>query len=203
MLPGGIGYVHLLGFLSQTPERLAAALDELRRQGMRGLVLDLRDNPGGDLWAAREVASMFVPRGPIVHVVERGGRRTTLSSRSDGFDLPFVVLINRGSASASEIVAGAIRDRVGAPLIGERTFGKGSVQRVFSLDGHLPDGGDATVGLKLTTARYLTPNGTSIDKVGLEPTIAVPWQGTEGMGDPARDPQLARALEELRRRMGG
>lgn len=204
LLPGGIGYVRLLEFLPQASQRVEEAIADLRAQGMRGLILDLRDNPGGRLDAVHEIADLLLPEGPVVHIEYRGGRRETLSARGDGLDVPMVVLVNGGSASASEILAGALRDRLGVPLVGEKTFGKGSVQSTFTFDarGQLVEG-EGRTGLKLTTARYLTPNGTSVDGVGLKPDVEVPWQGTEGLGDPQRDPQLQRALEVLRSRLGG
>lgn len=206
LLPGGIGYLRLTEFLPQAPRRVEGALRDLRRRGMRGLVLDLRDNPGGWLNVAQEVAELFVPRGPLVHIVSRGDRRETLYVHGPGFDLPLVVLVNRGTASAAEILAGAIRDRLGAPLVGDRTFGKGSVQTRFTFNPHggVVEDGEGPTGLKLTTARYLTPNGSPVDGVGIAPDVPVPWPDAVGdLGDPARDPQLRRALQVLRARLGG
>lgn len=204
LLPDGTGYLRIHEFLPQAAARAEEALADLQARGMRALVLDLRDNPGGRLDAVRGIADLFLADGPVAHVEYRGGQRETLKAGPGAFEVPLVVLVNRGSASASEILAGALRDRLGAPLVGEKTFGKGSVQSTwtFGAGGQLVEG-EGRTGLKLTTARWLTPAGTSLDGVGLVPDVEVPWEGTEGMGDPARDPQLRRALEVLRARRGG
>src|SRR5690606_14816189 len=127
----------------------------------------LRNNPGGELTASVRVASEFVPAGPVVHVERRGGSRQTLSSEGSPRGLPLAVLVNGGSASASEIVAGAIQDHGTGLLVGETTFGKGSVQTVYTLE----DVREGTAALKITTARYLTPNERSIGAVGLTPDV--------------------------------
>ena len=135
MLEGGIGYIHLTQFLPDTPRDFEAALEELRSQGMRGLILDLRNNPGGELQAVVQVADRLLPRGPIVHIEYRNRGRETHSSDAQALGLPLVVLINQGSASASEILAGAIQDYGVGVLVGEHTFGKGTVQTVWPLEG--------------------------------------------------------------------
>lgn len=189
-----VGYIHLIQFNEGIGERTRAALDALRAQGMQGLILDLRQNPGGFLHEAVAVASLFVPEGPVVHVVSRTGARETHNSKGRGFDLPLVVLVDEGSASASEVVAGAIKDRGAGVLVGGRTFGKASVQTFFEL----PDGS----GLKLTTARYLTAGGYSINQKGIEPNIAVPAPADLKLSlDDPNHPQMRKALEVLRTRM--
>lgn len=199
MLDDGIAYVQIIDFNKGLGDRLNDAMADLRRQGMRGLVLDVRGNPGGLLNAAVEAASVFVPRGPVAHVVYRDGRQETLSSRNDGFELPLVLLIDGGSASASEILAGAIRDRLPeAVLVGTTTFGKGSVQNFYDLSGGS--------GLKLTTARYLTAGGHMINGTGIDPhewvELPEPQEGEPPprLDDPA-NPQLQRAIEILRQRL--
>lgn len=161
MLPNGVGYVGLTGgFQETTAEELGDAIKALQRQGMRGLVLDLRGNPGGLLPQAIEVVSRFVPSGQtVVSVKGRSSYTKTLELRSTGGPIdnfPLVVMINGGSASASEIVAGAIQDYARGVVVGTESFGKGLVQRVF----RLPYG----TGLTLTTARYYTPYGRSLQR---------------------------------------
>lgn len=202
MLDDNIGYIRLLQFTGISPEDTARAIDELRAQGMEGLVFDLRGNPGGDLESSRRVAELFVPEGPVVHIVFRDREPTVLSSNTPAFDLPLVVLIDGGSASASEIVAGAIQDYEVAPLIGETTFGKGSVQQIWTLDNG-PGGGDFDgPGLKVTIARYLTPLERSIDGTGVTPDIPVEGENDGIIGEPGEDVQLQKALEVLRQQMG-
>ncbi len=165
----GIGYVRVRAFQETTDEDLVAALERLERapDGLTGLILDLRDNPGGLLEKAIAMSDLFLARGTIVTTVRDGGReRDERHARAAGSreGLPLVVLVNRGSASASEIVAGALRNHDRALIVGQRTFGKGSVQVLYRMD-------DAA--LKLTVAQYLTPGDVSIQGVGVTPDIAV------------------------------
>ena len=169
MLTDGIGYVRIIHFQENTTEDLETALREFEseEEGLRGLILDLRNNPGGLLPEAIDVADKFVPAGLIVstkgrleekeYVAHMEGTRT---------QVPIVVLVNEGSASASEIVAGALQDHNRALVLGSPTFGKGSVQSIY---GPLEDGS----GLRLTVALYYTPNGTSIQAKGIEPDVRV------------------------------
>ena len=161
MLRPGTGYVGLTGgFQSTSDEELREALDKLKGQGMRQVILDMRGNPGGLLNQAIDVASEFLPRGQVVVSVkgrtEYSDPIVYKSSGSDPEDVPLVVLINRGSASASEIVAGAIQDHGRGLVVGETSFGKGLVQHVFLLP--------FNTGLTLTTARYYTPYGRSLQR---------------------------------------
>lgn len=169
VLADGVGYVQLTEFSELTGRQLRLALARLVEQGSRALVLDLRNNPGGLLEAAVEVAQPFFREGELI--VETRGRRPQDNERfraSGGgvpWSLPIAVLVNAGSASAAEIVAGALKDAGRAVLVGERTFGKGSVQSIFKLrDGE---------GLRLTTARYFTPAGISIHERGVQPHVEV------------------------------
>jgi carboxyl-terminal processing protease len=184
LLDGDIGYVVISQFTEHTGRELIYALNSFERE-LRGLILDLRDNPGGDLTAAVEVADQFIGGGPIVHIKYRTNQDQTYSADSRRLDLPLVVLINQNSASASEIVAGAVKDAGVGILVGTKTFGKGVVQSVFEL------GNGA--GLKLTTARYLTPSGHDLHKKGVTPHVVV-----EDPGDFETDPQLDKALEILK-----
>ncbi len=174
-LPGEVGYVRITQFSDSTPDDLAASLAGLVQHGsdarmrpLRGLVLDLRGNPGGVLEAAVSVADAFLDSGVIVRADGRTAeaRFEMAATSGDALDgQPVVVLVDGGSASGSEIVAGALRDHGRATLMGERTFGKGSVQTVIPLrDGQ---------ALKLTTSRYFTPSGLSIHERGLEPDVVV------------------------------
>jgi carboxyl-terminal processing protease len=165
VLDGGIGYVRLLEFNEKTADALSAALDEFKQQGVKGLILDLRGNPGGLLDAAVEVASLFIPKGTIVTVKSRTeGDQVfeAIPNRYKNWKVPTVVMVDRRSASASEIVAGALKDQKVAEVVGEKTFGKASVQTVINLRG----GG----ALIVTTGSYLTPSGYDIHaNKGLEP----------------------------------
>ncbi|MGI6684425.1 MAG: S41 family peptidase [Bacillota bacterium] len=157
----GIGYINLYSFTSDSPQEMEEALDELQAQKMETLVLDLRDNPGGLLDVAIDIAGNFVPKGAIVHVVQKGNREYTLRSFKTPRGIPVVVLVNEGTASAAEILAGAIQDAKTGILVGNKTYGKGCVQTIFSLS----NGG----GLKLTTAKYLTRARQDIHGKGLTP----------------------------------
>ena len=183
-----IGYIRLTEFNSNAEEKLLEALNELMAQGITGLVFDLRDNPGGYLDQSIAVADAFLPDG--VALFERNIRGLDETFRTLDGDLaeeiPLVVLVNSGSASASEIVAGAIQDRDRAVLVGETTFGKGSVQQIHPLS----DGSE----LRVTIARWYTPNNKTIDGEGIAPDIEV--ETPEDLGGP-EDGQLMRAIEYL------
>ncbi len=188
----GIGYISVTEFNRSTSDDFEQALNSLSSQGIRGLIVDLRDNPGGVLSDSIELAEMLVSPGPVVHIVDRSGIRDTKSSNTPGLDIPLVVLINGGSASASEIVAGAVKDRGAGILVGTQTFGKASVQGIFGLF--------SGAGFKITTDRYLTPNGTLIHEVGVEPDEWVYELGDRNlaMGDSGSDVRkLAAVLSDL------
>ncbi len=199
--------IWLQNFSEKAPTLIDRALTEIKQNGGRALILDLRANPGGLLDASVEIVSRFVPGDMVVvSIVGREGlleKRTTLRGRYRDLDIPIVVLINSGSASASEIVAGALRDHKVAVLIGENSFGKGSVQTV------IPTSRETAVAI--TTARYLTPNGTDLNAKmvdgkrvgGLKPDIEVeqPQDWRIGDEDRSKDAQLQKALEVLRERI--
>lgn len=165
----GIGYIRITQFAQPTADSLKEELKKLSNEGLRALVLDLRGNPGGLLTSAAEVAELFLPRGDlIVFTKDRSGeaQQTFKSSGSLHYtDMPVAILVNGGSASASEIVSGALQDHKRAVLIGEKTFGKGSVQSILPLE----DGS----AVKLTTAKYYTPSERVIHDKGIEPDITV------------------------------
>jgi len=189
MLDGGIAYLKLGEFNGRSPELIRRALRELLRQKPKGLILDLRGNPGGFLDAAVEIGSQFVGKGNILIERFKDGKTKEYQARPGGLatEIPLAVLVNEGSASASEIVAGAIQDVGRGPLIGVTTFGKGSVQVPHRLS-------DGSI-LRVTTARWFTPKGRGIDGIGLEPDIVV--ERTLEDRAAGRDPQLNRAVEYL------
>lgn len=161
-----IGYARLIQFTPDTAQRLQDALDSFEKNGYQGLIIDLRDNPGGLITSAVDVADKFIDNGPIVSTKSRLlFENTQFSANKDKTTvrqgLPIVVLINKGAASASEIVSGALKDYHLAYLVGERTYGKGSVQQVIPLS--------STDGIKITMARYYTPSDMNIDKIGIPP----------------------------------
>lgn len=190
MLEGDIGYVSLVSFTQVAAADVRAAIEELEADGAQGYVLDLRNNPGGLLSASVDVSSLFIPDGVIVTVEDRKGQvEKHRVSGETVTDDPLVVLVNGNSASASEIVAGALQDYGRATLVGEQTFGKGSVQQIEELS----FGG----AVKLTIAHYLTPEGRAIDKIGLTPDVVVEME--HGLiNDREADAQLQKALEVLR-----
>ncbi len=169
VLGGGIGYIQVTEFSDHTGEQFAKALDGLLKQGIESLVLDLRNNPGGLLDSAVEVAELFFKKGETVVYTQgrKAGDREDYRSEIEGppLELPIAVLINSGSASAAEVVTGALKDTGRAVVVGERSFGKGSVQSIFKLKN-----GE---GLRLTTARYFTPGGLSIHEKGITPHVEV------------------------------
>jgi carboxyl-terminal processing protease len=211
--PYKIGYIRLVQFNEPTADELAKALEELQKQGMQALVLDLRNNPGGLLNSAVDVCAQFLP--PNTKVVSTQGRvasqqhdYSTSSAKKERPSFPMVVLINEGSASGAEIVAGALKDLHRAVLVGETTFGKGSVQNVMQL----PDGS----AVRFTTAKYYTPSKQVIQGNGVTPNIRVAMTAEQerslfalrntGNMKPeddkgiikARDPQMLRAIDALK-----
>ncbi|MCX6996133.1 MAG: S41 family peptidase [Kiritimatiellaeota bacterium] len=170
LLADGIGYVRVLTFSERAADDLQQALDGLTKKGLRALVLDLRNNPGGLLNAAVEISQKFLRRGDLIVITRGRNERQQLTEKAGGrihyTDFPIAILVNGGSASASEIVAGALQDQGRAILVGEKTFGKGSVQTVMALD----DGS----AIRLTTAKYYTPSRQVIHERGIEPDIVVP-----------------------------
>jgi carboxyl-terminal processing protease len=163
-----IGYLRLITFTPMTVDRARAAVEEFKAKNYKGLILDLRNNYGGLLQSAVGIGDLFLEGGLVVSTKSRiPSENAVFNARRNvavPADIPVIVLINRGSASASEIVAGALKDRGRAYLVGEKSFGKGSVQQVYPLD---------KSGFKLTTARYYTPSDVNIDKIGIPPDLEV------------------------------
>lgn len=212
-----LGYVRVSQFNEPTAGELNAALDALEAEGMEALILDLRHNPGGLLTSAIDVCGQFLPEGTTVVLTEgRGPDRTyaTLPQTSRNRQFPVVILVNTASASAAEIVAGALKDLGRALLIGETTFGKGSVQSVIALsDEQVPVNGGGMGGsaIRLTTAKYLTPGRGAIHEVGIEPHVKAVLSleeertlfqnrrsGSSFQSSPSQDLQLRRAVDALR-----
>ena len=192
MLDGQIAYIRLYTFGDDTARDLRKSIKELKDQDPKGMILDLRNNGGGYLETAIDVASEFIPDGVIMYEEFGDGSRETYTARKGGTatDIPLVVLINEGSASASEIVAGAIQDVGRGQLVGETSFGKGSVQTYNALVNNQG-------AVRVTIARWLTPNERQINEIGLEPDVKTEIT-EENLAD-GIDPQLDRAVELLTR----
>jgi len=202
MLDEQIGYIWLYSFDSNASKNFKEAIEDLESQGMKGLILDLRGNGGGLLEVCRDIADMLLPEGLVVYSEDRNGNRTEYKSKPDFLDIPLAVLINGYSASASEVLAGAIQDYGVGTIIGTTSFGKGVVQTMrFYEDGS---------GLKLTTYKYFTPKGRDIHGKGIEPDIMVE------MGEEAQnflkenpraelpdelDTQLMKGIEEIKSKL--
>ena len=193
MLDDRIGYIRIVEFGEPTVEQFESAANELLEGGMRALVLDVRDNPGGMLTSVTEILDDFLPEGTLVYMQNKQGERQDYTSSAERmFDCPVAVLINGNSASASEILAGAVRDFEYGKLIGTKTYGKGVVQTIIGLED-----GDA---IKLTTAKYFTPKGENIHGTGIEPDIELDfeYQGDETQAyDALKDNQVQKAMEVL------
>lgn len=171
LLDDKIGYISVSSFEQVTPKQFESALKKLEKKGEQGLIIDLRDNGGGLLDAAVEMLDRMLPKGVVVYSKDKSGQKQEYMAESDdSFDKPLAILVNGNSASASEVFCGAIQDEEKGKLIGTKTFGKGIVQGVFSLD----DGS----AIKMTTARYYTPKGRNIHGKGLTPDIEVELKDT-------------------------
>ena len=189
MLEGNTGYLSVSEFDSVTYAQYEEALNELTDQGMTGLIVDLRNNPGGNLNTVCEMLDLVLPKGTIVYTEDKGGKRETATSDDEHqINVPMVVLVNGNSASASEIYAGAIQDYGIGKIVGTQTYGKGVVQQIFDL-------GDGT-SVKLTIAEYFTPNGRNIDGEGITPDVEVEYEADEN--NPEADNQLEKALEVMK-----
>jgi len=180
----GVGYIEILKFDNNTAELFDEAYNNLIKENISGLIIDLRDNGGGVYDEVIEIAQKIIPKGLIVYTEDKEKKQEKVFSESDGINIDLVVLINGNSASASEILAGAVKDRDCGTLIGEKTYGKGLVQGVYEMS-------DGTA-MKVTIARYYTPSGVCIDGVGIEPDILIKDEVKT-----TKDEQLEKALEIL------
>ena len=200
MIDDKVGYIRISNFSEKTGEEFKAAMSDLESYNMKGLILDLRENPGGVITSCVEIAKEIVPKGPIVSVIQRDGTKEVYNSELEQTKYPIVVLLDGGSASASELLAGALQDTNAATIVGTKSYGKGSVQTVMPMFHE--------DGLKLTIAKYYTPNNRSIDGVGIEPDIEVaPSKHLQRMlnldsMNIVDDAQLNKAVEVLNNKIG-
>ena len=194
MLDDRIGYIQITEFDTVTLDQFTEALAVCRGKGMEGLILDLRGNPGGNLSTVCEIARQILPEGLIVYTEDKNGKRTEYSCDGEHeMTEELVVLVDGNSASASEILAGAIKDYGIGTLVGTTTFGKGIVQRIISLT----DGS----AVKLTVSHYYTPNGNNIHEVGIEPDVEIAFDGDAYYNDDV-DNQLQKAIEVMNEKLG-
>ena len=194
MIDDKLGYIKISNFSENTGAEFKATLADLERAGMKGLVLDLRQNPGGVITSCVEVAEEIVPAGTVTSVIKRDGSKEVYTSHLSAAKFPVVALIDKGSASASELLSGALQDTKVGLVVGENSYGKGSVQTLIPMAHN--------DGIKLTIARYYTPNGRSIDGVGILPDVEIkspapPHQIYDLKLDTAGDLQLTKAEELL------
>ena len=194
MIDDVLGYIKISNFSENTGEEFKAALDALSNEGMKGFVLDMRQNPGGVITSCIQIAREIVPAGVIASVIQRDGEKEVYTSDLATARFPIIILLDKNSASAAELLSGALQDTKVALVVGEKSYGKGSVQTLIPM---MHDD-----GLKLTIAKYYTPNGRSIDGEGIMPDVEIklpaPVQQMYDLElDAASDPQLAKAEELL------
>ena len=197
MLADGVGYIYLYDFAGDCAVKFETALQELVDQGARGLILDLRDNPGGWVKDAVTIADHFLDEGTVCYLEYKDGSREYEYSKAGKLSLPLVVLMNEFSASASEILAGALQERADATVVGVQSFGKGVVQFVLPV-------GDEGAGMQVTAAQYFTPDGNAVHTIGITPDVEVALaeddNGMYEFGD-LSDPQLNCALEVMQEKL--
>lgn len=198
MLDNGVGYIRITGFESKSDNTSKNTYDEfcehlsaLSTAGMKKLVIDVRDNPGGDLNVVCNIADELLPKCLITYTEDKHGKRMTVNSDEKCVDVPMAILVNGGSASASEVLTGALKDNGKATVVGTKTYGKGIVQTVYPFS----DGS----GMSITTAKYYTPSGVCIHQIGIEPDITVEADTDKAISalEPSEDVQLQKALEVL------
>lgn len=196
MLTEDVGYIFLYEFAGSCAADFETAVKKLESQGAKALIIDLRDNPGGWVEDAEKIGDIFLDAGTLCYLQYNDGSREYYKTKAGKTEMPLVVLMNENSASSSEILAGALKDRADATIVGVQSYGKGIVQTVVGLD----DG----AGMQMTIAQYYTPNGNAVHKVGITPDVEVQLPaGDNGMyefGD-LNDPQLAKALEIIQQKM--
>jgi carboxyl-terminal processing protease len=189
MLTPDVGYIRISQFAENTGNDFGLQYQDLKKQGMKKLIIDLRDNPGGLLTTAQEISDFILPKGTLVTGQDRSGKVAEYDSAGIENPIPLLILINKGSASASEIIAGAVQDRKAGTIVGTNSYGKGTVQTI------LPDFGNEAI--KITIAKYHTPNDRVIDGIGIKPDveIALP-DGTRTKGT-LEDVQVQKAFDIL------
>lgn len=188
MVSGDIGYIHIYKFATHTGEEFKEALRDVKAKGARKLIIDVRMNPGGLITSVVDVADQILTRGPVVSYQAKNGTKQTFDIDGISKPMPMVILIDRNSASASEILAGAVQDKKEGLVMGEKSFGKGTIQSVEELS-------DGTA-LKISIAQYLTAGGRKIDKIGIKPDVAVQQTGTPF--DMNSDSVLQEAIRKLK-----
>lgn len=195
IIDGNIGYIQISSFDEDVAKNFKEKIVELKNKGMKGMILDLRGNPGGFLGEAVNVASQFIPKGEVVtYTVDKyGNKQESKSIGGEAEGMPLVILIDGGSASASEVVTGALRDYGAGTIIGTTSFGKGVVQQLIKFK-------DGNGGLKVTTSKYYTPNGENIHKIGIKPDVEVtiPEEILSKEYDRSIDPQFNKAVEAMK-----
>jgi carboxyl-terminal processing protease len=196
MLEDGIGYIQITEFQEKTAQQFDEMVEELKNQGMKGLIVDVRANPGGYLSTVANILDTILPKGLLVYTEDKYGNRQELTSDASALDIPMVVLIDGNSASASEIFAGAIKDYEWGTLVGTTTFGKGIVQNIIPLSD-----GDA---IKLTTSKYFTPKGNYIHEVGIDPDVEIEYEYAGPQDQPydkQYDNQFLKAVELMKEKL--
>jgi len=197
MLENQVGYVAITSFKETTQEQFREAIKKLKKDGMKGLIMDVRNNGGGSLTTVVDMLDQILPKGLIVYTRDRNDKgKEYYSTNNEHLDLPMALLVNGNSASASEVFAGALKDHKKATIVGTTTFGKGIVQSMFSL----PDGS----ALKLTTSKYYTPSGKNIHEIGIEPDIKIEMDEMEvDITKPSLkdDPQLDTAYKVVNKKL--
>ena len=196
-----MGLIAMYEFAGKCDEEFETDLNNLMAEGMKGLIIDLRDNPGGWVDAAQHIADLFLDKGDLCTLQYRDGEPEHPYPTRDGkLDIPLVVLVNENSASSSEILTAALRERANATVVGVTTYGKGVVQAV------LPIGSDGAA-FQMTIAEYITPDGNTVTKDGLAPDVEIKLEegdtGAYDLGDKENDPQLKKALEVMNEKMNG
>ena len=199
MLDDEVGYIAIYEFAGNCHKEFETALNQLVAMGAKGIILDLRDNPGGWVDQAQYIADLFMDAGDLCYLVYRDGTEDHCYPTRDGkIEIPLVTLVNENSASASEILTGALRERAGATVVGVNTYGKGIVQAVLPI-------GSEGAGYQITIAEYRTPDGGAVHKVGLAPDVEIPLEEGDNGGydfaDSQRDPQLKKALEVMEEKL--
>lgn len=199
MLTEEIGLIAVYEFAGKVDTEFEEALNDLISRGAKGLIIDLRDNPGGWVDSAQQVGDLFMDAGDLCYLVYRDGTEDHCYPTRDGkIEIPLVTLVNENSASASEILTGALRERAGATVVGVNTYGKGIVQAVLPI-------GSEGAGYQITIAEYRTPEGGAVHKVGLAPDVEIPLEEGDNGGydfaDSQRDPQLKKALEVMEEKL--
>ena len=193
MLEEGIGYLQITEFDEVTTQQFKENLASLKEQGLEGLIIDLRGNPGGNVTTVCAVAEELLPEGLIFYMEDRNGERTEYKCQGADWDTPLVILVNEYSASASEILSGAVKDSGIGKIVGKKTYGKGVVQNLIPLE----DGS----AIKITIANYYTRGGNDINLKGVEPDVEVDLD-TDAYLEDQTDTQLDKAVEVLREEMG-